>query len=90
MAEPDSGGFGPQGSKMRFFKFYKKSVHGIFLIFFMKLQHEVLKVDLDVFYGKNLVLKFSNQKRFFKLYEQFTHNFSDFLLNFLRNVSKVY
>ena len=45
------------------FKFYEKSAGAIFLIFCIKLQqHKVLKLNSMIFYGKNLVLRFSGQK----------------------------
>ena len=42
--------------KVRFFKFYEKSTHGTFLFVCMKFYRNIsLKVDLNYFFGKNLV-----------------------------------
>ena len=45
---------------MRFFKFYDKSVCGIFLIVKMKLQEhkQRFKIDANDFSGKNLIFRF--------------------------------
>ena len=50
-------------SKMRFFGYYQKSVHKIFLNFCTRLkQHEDLKLKEMIFWWDNSVLKFSGQK----------------------------
>ena len=45
---------GPKWVQNEVFKFYEKSVHGIFLIFCLKLQqHKVLKLVLVIFWEKS-------------------------------------
>ena len=47
--------FGQNGPKMRFFKHYQISMHGTFLIFFMKLQqHDDSRLTQMTFFGKIL------------------------------------
>ena len=46
------------GLKIRFFRYYQKSMQRTFLIFCMKLQwHKDFKVAFNYFFGRNLVLK---------------------------------
>ena len=50
------------GPQMRFLRFCRKLNHGMFLIFYMKLQNRCLKLPqtIALFFGKN-ILRFSGR-----------------------------
>ena len=49
------GVFEPEGAKMRFFKVYDESTHGVFSNFsHSRLSFNRLKIDLNIFLGKIL------------------------------------
>ena len=43
---------------LKYFKFYEKSIHGVFLIFFKLQELDGLKFTQMIFFAKNLLLKF--------------------------------
>ena len=61
------------GPKMRFFKFYRESMHGIYLIFLHEVTvAEKFKINSSDFLG-DFVLKFEDQgpkMKFFESYEK--------------------